>query len=391
MPEELPQNGNTDVVNDVEQQGENAVIDGTLFTPSDNEIVYAGIQYFSNLPGMVLVMDQNIHWGGAHLSYVNKANMKEYYFCFDPLCDHMECPTGYAGFMIWPWYFVWSPASENLYALCADSKSTLRTDGALYRVDMYTQEIKQVVPTDGNKITAIYATNDHIYLKRERAESGINVIRFDPLTEKYETIAAPQGKIFWDFCISGETVLVRFIDESCICLTTLDFEEYTPISLQRYDFIVGTTAYSTADFDGNYILDMASQRTICRYDLLSDEVKILTSFENAAVECVGCDGDYIYYILWSLADGDPEKVSQRETTLYRISVDGGEPEPMLDFCKENTGLRTDFYATHVQCFDGVLYAVLSQVVSDGLADIYGVISVEDGQWRFDTLSAGDEP
>ncbi|MBQ7338633.1 MAG: hypothetical protein IJW40_09315 [Clostridia bacterium] len=373
-----------------EQKEEPMEIDDSLYMPSDNDIFYRGHSYFSNLPGMVLVMDQNIHWGGVHLSYINKANQKEYYFCYDSLCDHSECDTGYAGMFVYPDYFVWSSVDQNLYALRGKDGTAHSSDGALYRFDLYTQEVEKVIPSNGNAFRSVYATDRYILLERYNGDSGKDIIRFDPLTDQYKSITPPQGRTFNSLYVAGETVLVAFIDDPYYYLTTTAFDEYQPTAMRTCIYLKGTTAYGTADIDGNVVNTQQPHRVLYRQDLLTGEMTTLYTHENAGITTAGFDGEYIYFVLRK----EDEKNSGRslcDTVLYRISVNGGEPEPMLDFCKENTGLRTDFYATQVRSFDGVLYVVLKQVVSDGLMDIYGVISVEDGQWRFDTLSVGDEP
>ena len=366
-----------------------SVIDRSIYTPEDSEILYKGYNDFANLPGMVLVMDQSIHYGGMHLSYINKADQKAYYFCADPLCNHDECDTGYAGMFVWPSYYVWSSVDQNLYTLRGKDGYSYASDGALYLMDINTREVDVVVPTNGNKIYSIYATDNYILLERAGSETGKEIIRYDPLTKKSPSVVPPQGRIFRSLYVSGEIVLVAFMDDPYYYLTTPKFEEYQPTAMKNFDFLLGTTAYGVADIDGNTVDVQPPLRVLYKQDLLTGDVTTLYTHEDSTIICVGFDGEYIYYVLSDPKPNEQGRTNLHGTVLYRIAVSGGEPEPMFDFCAENTGLRSDFYAAQVRSYDGVLYAILSQVISTGHLDVYGMITCDDGQWRFDTLTAGD--
>ncbi|MBQ7338048.1 MAG: hypothetical protein IJW40_06295 [Clostridia bacterium] len=390
MPQKLPEPDGGQTPQEQDEHEEAPALDFDIFTPEDNHIFYRRHRYFSNLPGMVLVMDQEIHSGGVHLSYIHKTNQKEYYFCFDPLCDHCECATGYAGLFAQPWYFVWSLADQNLYALCGKNFTMLNTDGALYRFDMNTQEVEIVVPTNGNSIREIFTGDRYILMQRDRAEGGCDILRFDPLSGDYQTITPPPGRTFLGIYAAGNTVLVRYMDSPYFHLTDPSFANYTQTALTTCEFIVGNMAYGTTDADGAFTIKEALSRNICSYNILTNAVETLVSQENAGVVCVGCDGDYIYYGLYDLDESDPTKTTTRQTGLYRVSIHGGDAEKMMDFERAQTNFEADYFANQVMCFDGVLYGVLHPVKSTGLGDIYGVLTQkDDGLWTFSKLPVGD--
>ncbi len=364
--------------------------DMQLFNPADNQIFYKVSLDFANIPGMVLVMDQWIHYGGAHLSYIHKTNHKEYYFCFDPLCHHLECKIGYAGEFIVPWFFVWSPANQQLYSLRMKSVPSALSDGALYRFDILTQETEVVVPSDGNRISAIFAGDRYILLERDRADSGREIIRYDPLTDQYQTITPPSGRVFRFFYAAGDTILLKFMDDPVFYLTDPTFSSYKKTSLTTLDFIAGRMAYLMVDEDENPTYYPGLGRSIASYNLDTGETQLLITREVPGLSCVGCDGDYIYYHTGSLYSEDPRRIGLNHTTLYRVSVDGGDEEVMMDFSADSADLAENYYPSQVVRFDGVLYILLHPVASHSTSgDIYGMLVEENGAWQLVQFTAGD--
>ncbi|MBQ7338703.1 MAG: hypothetical protein IJW40_09670 [Clostridia bacterium] len=374
------------------------IIDDSLYTPNESMVYSMRLTEFVNLPGMVLLNDQEAHYGGIHLSYVNKANVTEYYFCFDPLCNHHYCMGGYGGDFKWVENWVWSVADDNVYATAEppeDVDSTAKSDGNLYCIDLDTQEYEMVYEGNGTPISQIYANEDYIFLSRQHKDGYHEIIRYDPIKKKAEKMTPLAGKQFASLMVSGDTILVIFNDNyRTIYQTNNNFSHFVATSLplqpiyidQNMMYIAENVNGVSAGWDG-------SARSICRINIDTEEKETIITYagDEFSVCVVGYGGGYVYYLLNPIQAGTTTVVSAFGRILYRVPIEGGEPEPMVNFGKEHTGLKYDMNVDQVVVYDGTIYCHLKASNSGYFVDRYGTLTQDqDGVWTFQKLPVGDE-
>lgn len=337
------------------------------------------------MPGMVLYTNHN------RLSFINKETGKSYLYCFDPLCDHGDnCITNTNPYTL---YYYWSMIDDCLYATQFNLE-TAGNDGNFYRIDPNTQEMEQVFHGNGNEFFTIYVNEQYFFFERALKDGGYEIIQFDPMTEKATTMTPPQGKTFSMLYVAGDTILVGFMDEPYVYVTNDEFVVYQNTTLvgSDIDYIDGSNVYSVTRKETSS--DATARNTmLTRYNLKTKEKKVLLAVDDdtSFIATIAFDGNYIYYRLNTYtptADGHWKR--HRGTLLYRISVDGGESEPMIDFSGAHTGLEYDMYAYAAACYDGVIYCNLSSDNSPESVDIFGTITQgDDGVWVYQNVEAGD--
>lgn len=356
------------------------VIDEELFTLSESLLCNPYNRVFRNMPGMVLYSDP------CQLYYINKTTGEKHLFCFDPLCDHVDesCVVNSNSYAL---YYLWSPADGCLYASQFDM-NTGGNDGNFYRINTNTQEQELVIQGNGNEFRYMYANEDYFYFTRALKDGGFEILRYDPIKEKTLTMSPPDGRLFCDLFVSGDTILASFMDDSQLYLTDADFTSYTKTELDSMmlTYMDGTTVYAAVDSDGKSTGYLNTARELFRYDLLTQTKETILSVEDVALATIGFDGKYIYYRLNPLKEGSDSQAAEYGDILYRISVDGGEGEPLINFSMEHTGLDYELYAYMVCCYDGVIYCNIRSETRGISVDEVGTITQdEDGVWVFQTI------
>ncbi len=356
------------------------VIDSSLFDVAENLICNPYHRVFRNIPGMVLHTNRAY---GDRLFYINKKTGESRLFCFDPLCDHQSCM---ATINPYAQYYVWSSADGCLYAAGYDVM-TGGNDGCLYRIDTTTQESALVITGNGNEWRQMLANEQYIFLLRAQKDGSLEILRFDPIGKRCDTISPPDGKAFSDLMVSGNTCLVSFMDEPTSYLTDCDFAAYTPTALSsRVIYLDGATAYVASDEQGHDVGRVNTARCLDRYDLNTGTRTRLLSVDGAAFDPVGFDGSYIYYLLNPLKEGTADRLEEYGDILYRISVMGGEGEPLVNFDQEHTGLNGELYVYEACCYDGVIYCnVRSESREDAAAPFGTITQNADGSWVFQAV------
>ena len=373
---------------------ESVAIDDTLYTASESRVWSFRQPLFVNLPGMVLLNDQETHHGGIHLNYINKRNVKEYYFCFDALCDHNDCFGGYGGDFHYVEHWVWSDADQHLYAtalLPSDISVIDQSDGNLYRIDMTTQEYTRVYEGNGNPFRSLYANDQYIYMTRLHTSGYTEIVRFDPIGQKAKTMSPPSGRQFSTLIVSGDTILVSFTDDYLqMYRTDTAFTDFEAVDLPLQPLYVdGQCVIFTQDDTGTSVGWGASARSICVYDMETEKTSTVISYvgEDIGVRVVGYGSGYVYYLLNPLSGGTfvhPGRI------LYRVSLSGGEAEPMVNFGMDDTGLEYELYVDMVCVYDGAIYCHLKTDSKSYFVDRYGVLAQnDDGLWTFSKLPVGD--
>ena len=373
---------------------ESVVIDDTLYTARESRVWSFRQPLFVNLPGMVLLNDQETHHGGIHLNYINKRNAKEYYFCFDALCNHNDCIGGYGGDFHYVEHWIWSDADQHLYAtalLPSDISIIDKSDGNLYKIDIETQEYKQVYRGNGNPIRSLYANDRYIYLTRLHASGYTEIVRFDPIQQKAQTMSPPSEHQFSTLIVSGDTILVNFTNDYLQMYRTDDsFSAYEAVDIPLQPLYVdGGNVIFAQDANGASVGWGASARSICVYDMETEQTSTVISYseEDISVRIVGYGGGYVYYLLNPLSGGTSVHPGR---ILYRVSLSGGEAEPMVNFGMDYTELEYELYVDMVCVYDSTIYCHLKTDSKSYFVDRYGILTLEDdGFWTFSKLPVGD--
>lgn len=375
MPGAFPQEPNTGEEDIAVTEPD--IIDASLFDAADNLICNPYNRVFRNIPGMVL---HTARAYGDRLFYINKKTDEQRIFCFDPLCDHQDCVASVSPYAQ---YYLWSPADNCMYATGYDMM-TGGNDGHLYRIDMTTQESVLVVEGNGNEWRQMFANEEYIYLSRALKDGGFEILRYDPLSKRLETMSPPQGRIFSDLKVSGNTILVSFMDEPLSYLTDCDFASYAPTALNsRVLYLDGMVAYIASDEQELDVGRVNTARHLDRYDLNTGERTRLLSVDGVIFDPVGFDGDYVYYLLNPLKEGTNDRMEEYGDILYRISVNGGEGEPLVNFDMKYTGLKYEVYVYETCCYNGLIYCNVKSESREYSAEHFGTITQNaDGVWIF---------
>ena len=346
-------------------------IDHAAFTESEHWLHNSYSRVFRNLPGMIMFTD------GGELCYINKRTGRQFSFCYDPLCDGESCIAHANPLAI---YYVWSPVDGCLYASQYDL-TTAGNDGLLYRLDFSSQEQKMVMMGNGNEIRYLAANKSHIFMLRMQKEGGCEILRYDPIKIVTDIIAPPQGKIFNNLHVSGDIILVWFQDDPYAYLTDSSFSTYEKTELSNIIYMDGAKVYYATDHSGMSVGRLISARNLYQYDLSTKETKHLLSSDNAALDPVGFDGAYVYYLLNPLREDDPRQIAEYGDILHRISVNGGESEALIHFDQEQTGLAYELYAYEACCYDGVICCnVKSETRGTSVDEIWTLSRAADGTW-----------
>ncbi|MBQ7338702.1 MAG: DUF5050 domain-containing protein [Clostridia bacterium] len=380
---------------EVEEEIDYGIIDDSLYTPSESMVYSMRQPLFVNLPGMVLLNDQEAHNGAVHLTYVNKANTTEYFFCFDALCNHGDCIGGYGGAFLFVENWIWFSGTQQLYATArppSELNLMASSDGNLYQIDIDTQEYQLVYRGNGSEILAIYANEKYIYLRRMNADGQMDIVRFHPKSGKAKTMVPPTGRKFSALIVSGDTILVNFTDEyGQMYQTDERFSYYEPIYVPMQPIYMDQeTVYYSESTTGISVGWGVSARSICSYNLDTKEKRNIFTYdgEDHCVRVVGYGGGYIYYLLNPLRGGTyvhPGRI------LYRVPIEGGESEPMVNFGKDHTGLDYELFVDMVAVYDGTIYCHLKTDANGPFVDRYGTLTQDqDGVWAFRKLPVGDE-
>ncbi|MBQ7338050.1 MAG: hypothetical protein IJW40_06305 [Clostridia bacterium] len=370
-----------------------APIDRSIFTPEESMVYSYITPYFCNIPGMVLLNDQEAHGGGMHMSYVNKADLKEYFFCFDALCNHTSCLFGYNGPLCYIENVIWSPSDGCLYAtaIVSDPENRAPNDGVLYRVDMDTMVAKRVIDSNGEPLSRLYASESDIFVTRKLQTGGYEILRYHPQSGEVLSIQAPEGRAFKLLRVSGEVILVSFMDDPTLYQTDRNFSEYRATELPRkFLYLDQNVVVSAASADGEPVVWETSARSIQTIRVDTGEIQTLLSYDDLNVRVVGYGGGYVYFILNPIAKEDETQVEHCGNILYRVSTDGGKAEPMIDFSAAHTGRADDLYVYWAACYDGVVYCNVRCDTPGKFVEMYGTITMsENGEWVFSTLKEGD--
>ncbi len=357
------------------------VIDRTLFTHSEALLYKARSRVFRNLPGQVLFTTNQME-----LHYVNKNTGVAHSFCYDPLCDGESCLAHTNPFAR---HYIWCPADDCLYATQLDPY-TMGNDGNLYRIDLFTQEQEMVLLGNGNEIRSIGANDSYLFLLRYKQDGGFELVRYDPIHEEQTIIQAPDGKDFFEVCVSGDTLLVTFQDEPYAYWTDSSCHNYQKTELTDVVYMDQVLIYLLTDNTDQSVGLTNAARHLDRYNLLTGETTRLLSVAHTVLEPVGFDGKYVYYILNPLNPIEPTQVLSHGTLLYRVPIIGGESEPLVDFGKEHTELPYDLYVYEVCCYDGVIYCNVKSDKSDNSVDDFGIITQgDDGVWVYRSVEIED--
>lgn len=297
-----------------------AKIDTSLYTPSG--VCYSngwGQRGFVDAPGMLLYVAQDVQTAngsiGAKTAFINKATGTSYLFCFDPLCEHMDCVASIFSFV--DGMMAYNVVSDKLY--CIRSSPEFGGGGdSIYKVDMLASSAALVVEGDRNEVWNIAAVGKYVLWLHKLPDGGRELCRLNVETEVVDTYPTPKGKTVSSFYASGDYIYLLFEDEIEYYLTDPTFSETRKLEHfyvgMRWVYLCGTTAYlAELDVENRCYTNLRAYHV-----LTSEETSLL---QGDAYWFSGFDGDCVYY--HTLSD-----ISH----TYRLKADGaGESELFFTF------------------------------------------------------------
>ena len=292
------------------------VIDTTLYELSS---VGSYSRNMLNLPGMLLITDQE---KGATLYYINKATGKGHIFCFDPLCDHLNCPASQIMMTLKCGYH---PEDNALYY--SIGRAT-RMGTELYRLDLETFESEVVWESDGNLLDPGFEVyGDYLLFGVQRTEGGRDFLKLDIESGKVLPIEPLPGKVFQSLAVVGEIAYATFTDGSTRYRLDASLNRYTEVDMPvrgtyfddniRIGKLMGEEEIRGLAYGNIVGFEAYEMQTGKRWQVYKGEVPLYHK---------GFDGEYVYYTEYE-KKGDSYV---ENPMLYRVSIQTGEVQELCE-------------------------------------------------------------
>ena len=312
-----------------------------------------------NLPGMLLITDQR---RGATLYYINKATGKGHIFCFDPLCNHKNCPASQIMLVRKCGYH---PKDNALYY--SIGKAT-RMGTEVYRLDLETFESKVVWKSDGNLLMHGFEVfGDYLVFMVARTEGGYDAMLLNVTTGDVIPIQPPSGKVFQSFTVINGKAYATFTDSSAYYRLDASLSYYNEVDVPvrgtyfddnvRIGKLMGEQEIRGLAYGNIVGFEAYEMQSGKRWQVYKGEVPLYHK---------GFDGEYVYYTEY-------EKKGEsyvENPMLYRVSVWTGEVEELCEI----TG-----YLMEVVEFEDTVYYCHKVYVDSSPQFCYGkLVKTEDG-------------
>ena len=329
------------------------VIDTTLYELSS---VGSYSRNMLNMPGMLLVTDQK---RGATLYYINKATGKGHIFCFDPLCDHLNCPASQIMMTLKCGYH---PEDNALYY--SIGRAT-RMGTELYRLDLATFESEVVWESDGNLLDPGFEVyGDYLLFGVQRTEGGCDFYKLDVASRTVSPIQPPAGKVLQSVWVRGGKLYAMFMDGPIHYRVDISSGMYTevdsPIRGGFYDDtiqvgnIMGEQEIRGLAYGNIVGFESYTAATSERRQIYKGEVPLYPK---------GFDGEYVYYTEYE-KKGDSYV---ENPMLYRVSIQTGEVQELCEI---------EGYLMEVIKFEDTVYYCHKVYVDSSPQFLYGRL-IED--------------
>jgi len=329
------------------------VIDTTLYELSS---VGSYSRNMLNMPGMLLITDQE---KGATLYYINKATGKGHIFCFDPLCDHLNCP---ASQIMLTRKCGYHPKDNALYY--SIGKAT-RMGTEVYRLDLETFESEVIWKSDGNLLKHGFDVfGDYLVFMVMRTEGGYDVMRLDIKNGDVIPVQPPSGKIFQSFTVINGKAYATFTDEPTYYCLDVSLSHYTAIEVPvrgtyfddkvRIGKLMGEEEIRGLAYGNIVGFEAYEMQTGKRWQVYKGEVPLYHK---------GFDGEYVYYTEYE-KKGDSYV---ENPMLYRVSIQTGEVQEICEI---------EGYLMEVIKFEDTVYYCHKVYVDSSPQFLYGRL-IED--------------
>lgn len=348
---------------DLYSNNEKDAVDSALFELSDVE-PYS--RFMLNLPGMVLITDQNRNLA---LHYINKATEKHMIFCFDPLCDHSNCPATQIMMTLKCGYH---PKDHALYYSIGKGS---RMGTELYRLDLETFESDRVWKGNGNTLQQGFTVyGDELLFSVTRADGGYDYMRLQVSNRTIKQIQPPTGKVFQSIVVRKGQAFATFTDEAAHYRIDNNWNTYTPA-----DIPTGGKFFSN-DLQIGYLMgdkkiDNLAYGNVVGFTVYTFQTGELRKFflSDEPLYPKGFDGTYVYYTKYE-KEGE---VFAEASTLYRLSILNGAKESLCDI---------DGVLMEIVKFEDTIYYCRKVYTNDAPQFLYGKITELD-----DIFTAEDFP
>lgn len=296
---------------------------------------------------------------GATLYYINKATGKGHIFCFDPLCNHLNCP---ASQIMLTFKCGYHPKDNALYYSIG---KTTRLGTELCRLDLETFESEVVWESGGNLLDHGFETyGDYLLFGVQRTEGGRDFLKLDVKSGRVSPIQPPSGKVFQSMWIHGGQVYAMFTDEPTWYRSDASLSSYTavdsPIRGGFYDDTVHV----------GYVMGEQEIRGLAFGNIVGFEAYMMQTGErwqfyegDAPLYPKGFDGTYIYYTEYEKKGESYMEMSM----LYRVAVRTGEVEQLCEI---------DGLLMEVVKFEDTIYYCHKAYVDSSAQFLYGRL-IED--------------
>lgn len=367
MPDQIPEEDN--------QQTPFSVVDTTpidkaLFSAADDNHTRMGLDYFVNLPGMVLFYDQDFYFSGGGVCYANKNSKVANIYCFDALCDY-EFGVCSARFAKRTTDIVYQPADGLIYSLRTNEGILETSDGDLYAISPDTLQYERVFEGNGNPLRFLQVKDNFIFFAKAGKDGEMEQYRYDVTTKRTKLLSL-ESKTLTDLYVRYNEIYVSVLGEDYVYRTNNDLSVLTPTGVKE-----GEITHIRYDkcYQYDRIYDDQDTVDLYEYDITTGERRLI------AKQCSN------FYSIKTITDEHVYFINRDRTQLFRCRIDDGTCELLYDF----STIHKSAEFKGVKVFDGEIYVVY--LVDDtrmvlGEAKHWGNLVQKDGTWEIEEFIQG---